>query len=222
MKKLILITTLLLLNTFCLAQQDDESPFELAFDVGLESGKYKIPITDEGDYKGLVIGARLGFNLGNIFIGGYGKLSTASFTSARSQGSVNRVSNPLPDENSTLWGPSFAYKFKWVHLYYSYLFESHKFDSDVDSNGTPTNLFYRYEGTGHEFGLGIRIYGSVFLTYNYRISELGEFKQKINGVYTENADRTHPLKINTHVFALRIPLNLSKIPSILKGSVFGQ
>jgi hypothetical protein len=219
----ILLTTLILITSSLLYAADtEETPFEWNLDFGYETGNYKIPVTDEGDYSSLYVGTRLGFNLSRVFIGAVVKLKTSNFSSARGAGSVNRVNNPLPEESSTIWGPSIAYKFNYIHFYYSLLIESHKFDNDLTEDGTKTNLFYRYEGHGHEFGLGLRLYGNIFLTYNFRMSELGDFKQKIDGVYTQVEVRDHPLKINTHVIGLRIPINLHKLPGFIQDSLFGK
>ncbi len=222
MKIITILISLIILNFSLSANDSKDTPFEWNFDFGYETGKYKIPITDEGDYGGIFIGSRLGFNIGRAFLGAAGKLSFASFSSARGQGAVDRVSNPLPNKNSTLWGPTFAYKFKWVHFYYTYFLESHKFDGSVDVNGVDTNLVYRYEGAGHDVGLGFRLYGNIFLTYNFRSSELEDQKQKVDGTYTAVETREHPMKIYTHVIGIRVPINLSKLPGYVSQMLFGS
>jgi hypothetical protein len=219
MKILLTFSLLIIFSLNIMAQDSKDTPFEWNLDFGYETGEYKIPANDEGNYKSIYLGTRLGFNFSRVFVGAVGRFAPSSFSSSRPSNSVNRLNNPLPDGSSTLWGPTIAYKFNYVHFYYSLLFESHKFAGDVTQAGTQSNLVYRYEGTGHEAGVGFRLYGNIFLTYSFRTSEMGDFKTKVDGNYTPEEAREHPLRVNTHVIGLRIPISLHKLPGMIQSSL---
>ena len=87
---------------------------------------------------------------------------------------------------------------------------------DVVSPEDSRALDYKYEGAGHKFGFGLKLFSNVYLTYFYKVSEFDEFRQKIDGVYNELETRDNPFKINTHQVTVRFPLNLTFFPKLMK------
>lgn len=180
-------------------------------DLGYEHGSYSIPNTDKGTYQSLLFGSRLGLNLFGLFLGFYGKVGQPFFKSENNS-PVDRLNNPLPEDSSTSWGVSMGLHLNSVQLYYSFLSESYKYEDKVNPTDS-RNLYYRYEGSGYEVGLGTKIFKEVFLTYHYHYRSLTEQKQKVDGVFTELQSRANPLKIKSHVIGFRFPVDLSKLPS---------
>ncbi len=183
------------------------------------TGSYKINNVDSGDFSGLGIGAKIGFNTEKLWFGFDANMVQSDFSPNQNLAATTRDNHPLFDDNFILsYGIGMGINMGRLNLNYIHYFNQN-YKGSVTDRTTGARGDYTYYGKGHKISLDYEFYEGFTIFAQHQISKFDRYSltADINGVsQTGKTRRSADLELNTWNFGISYKIRFGTFQSLMQ------